>query len=66
MLRGLHDTRWPLLFALFGYWIVGSGSAPGSPSAAMARSRNLGRLASGLAAVAVLMLAAGSRGSGSA
>src|SRR5438445_11543795 len=23
MLRGLHDTRWPLLFALFGYWVVG-------------------------------------------
>ena len=20
MLRGLHDTRWPLIFALFGYW----------------------------------------------
>ena len=25
MLRGLHDTRWPLLFALFGYWVVGLG-----------------------------------------
>ena len=23
MLRGLHDTRWPLLFALVGYWVVG-------------------------------------------
>ena len=21
MLRGLHDTRWPLLFALVGYWV---------------------------------------------
>jgi len=25
MLRGLHDTRWPLLFALIGYWVVGLG-----------------------------------------
>src|SRR5947209_11965644 len=25
MLRGLHDTRWPLLFALVGYWSVGFG-----------------------------------------
>jgi MATE family multidrug resistance protein len=22
MLRGLHDTRWPMLYALFGYWLV--------------------------------------------
>ena len=22
---GLHDTRWPLIFALFGYWGVGLG-----------------------------------------
>ena len=26
MLRGLHDTRWPMAFALFGYWIVGIGA----------------------------------------
>ena len=25
MLRGLHDTRVPMLFALFGYWVVGLG-----------------------------------------
>ena len=25
MLRGLHDTRVPMLFALFGYWVVGIG-----------------------------------------
>src|SRR4029079_8875551 len=24
-LRGLHDTRWPVLFALVGYWVVGLG-----------------------------------------
>ena len=23
MLRGLHDTRWPLIFALVGYWGIG-------------------------------------------
>ncbi|MEO6359858.1 MAG: MATE family efflux transporter [Sphingomicrobium sp.] len=26
MLRGLHDTRVPMLFALAGYWVVGLGS----------------------------------------
>ena len=26
MLRGLHDTRMPMLFALIGYWIIGLGS----------------------------------------
>ena len=25
MLRGLHDTRVPMLFALFGYWVIGIG-----------------------------------------
>ena len=25
MLRGLHDTRWPLMFALVGYWVIGLG-----------------------------------------
>ena len=25
MLRGLHDTRVPMLFALLGYWVVGLG-----------------------------------------
>ena len=33
MLRGLHDTRWPLIFALVGYWGVGLGIGAGSPSA---------------------------------
>ena len=55
MLRGLHDTRWPLIFALVGYWVVGLGigawlafaatgraSASGSGSpAASPRSRSL-------------------------
>jgi MATE family multidrug resistance protein len=58
MLRGLHDTRWPLIFAVVGYWVVGLGIG-----AWLAFGRDwqgvgiwIG-LASGLAAVAVLMLA---------
>lgn len=27
MLRGLHDTKVPMAFALFGYWLVGMGVA---------------------------------------
>jgi MATE family multidrug resistance protein len=57
MLRGLHDTRWPLLFALFGYWVVGLGI--GAWLAFAADWKGVGiwvGLASGLAAVAVLML----------
>jgi MATE family multidrug resistance protein len=58
MLRGLHDTRWPLLFALVGYWGVGLGI--GSWLAFGADWRGVGiwvGLASGLAAVGVLMVA---------
>ena len=58
MLRGLHDTRWPLMFALFGYWGVGLGI--GAWLAFAADWKGVGiwvGLASGLAAVAALMLA---------
>jgi MATE family multidrug resistance protein len=58
MLRGLHDTRWPLLFALVGYWVVGLGI--GAWLAFAADWKGIGiwiGLASGLASVAVLMLA---------
>lgn len=58
MLRGLHDTRWPLLFALLGYWVVGLGI--GSWLAFGADWKGLGiwiGLATGLASVALLMLA---------
>jgi MATE family multidrug resistance protein len=58
MLRGLHDTRWPLLFALVGYWVVGLGI--GAWLAFAADWEGVGiwiGLASGLASVAVLMLA---------
>lgn len=58
MLRGLHDTRWPLVFALVGYWVVGLGI--GAWLAFAQDWKGVGiwvGLASGLAAVAVLMLA---------
>jgi MATE family multidrug resistance protein len=58
MLRGLHDTRWPLMFALLGYWGVGLGI--GAWLAFAADWQGVGiwvGLACGLAAVAVLMLA---------
>jgi MATE family multidrug resistance protein len=58
MLRGLHDTRWPLLFALVGYWVVGLGI--GSWLAFAEDWRGVGiwtGLASGLAVVAAMMLA---------
>ncbi|MEZ5710670.1 MAG: MATE family efflux transporter [Blastomonas sp.] len=58
VLRGLQDTRWPMLFAAFGYWVVGIGVAIWL---AFYRDwQGLGvwtGLASGLAAVAVLMVA---------
>ena len=57
MLRGLHDTKIPMLFAGFGYWVVGFGVALW-----LGFQRHMGGvgiwigLASGLAVVAVLML----------
>ena len=57
MLRGLHDTKVPMLFAAFGYWVVGFGVALW-----LGFHRHMGGvgiwigLASGLAVVAVLML----------
>ena len=57
MLRGLHDTRWPLIFALVGYWVVGLGV--GAWLAFAADWQGVGiwvGLATGLAAVAALML----------
>ena len=58
MLRGLHDTRWPLIFALLGYWGVGLGI--GAWLAFAQDWQGVGiwvGLASGLAAVAALILA---------
>jgi MATE family multidrug resistance protein len=58
MLRGLHDTRWPLIFSLAGYWGVGLGV--GTWLAFGAEWQGFGLwvgLATGLAAVAALIIA---------
>lgn len=56
-LRGLQDTRWPMVFAASGYWIVGFGTAVwfgfGLDMAGLGIWIGL---AAGLAAVAVLMV----------
>jgi multidrug resistance protein, MATE family len=57
VLRGLQDTRWPMIFAAFGYWVVGIGV--GVALAFPFGLKGLGvwiGLASGLAVVAVLMV----------
>ena len=57
MLRGLHDTTIPMLYALFGYWVVGMGV--GVWLAFGLGWQGVGiwtGLASGLAVVAVLMI----------
>ena len=32
MLRGVHDSRWPMMMALVGYWAIGAPVGVGSPS----------------------------------
>lgn len=57
MLRGLQDTRVPMLYAAFGYWAVGLGG--GAALAFGAGWQGVGvwsGLAGGLAVVALLML----------
>lgn len=57
ILRGLHDTRVPMLFAAFGYWVVGIGS--GAWLAFRTPLQGLGiwiGLALGLTVVSILML----------
>ncbi len=57
MLRGVHDSRWPMMMALIGYWAIG---APiGVALAFLTPLRGLGLwigLACGLAAVALQLL----------
>jgi multidrug resistance protein, MATE family len=58
MLRGLHDTRWPMAFAAFGYWAIGIGV--GYWLAFHRGWQGMGvwiGLATGLGIVALLMLA---------
>jgi len=57
VLRGLQDTRVPMLYAAFGYWVIGIGV--GTLLAFPLKMQGLGiwiGLASGLAVVAVLMV----------
>ena len=57
MLRGLHDTRVPMVFALVGYWAIGLGV--GVALAFSMGWRGIGiwtGLAAGLGVVAILML----------
>ena len=57
MLRGIHDTRVPMIFALFGYWAIGLGV--GVALAFSMDWRGIGiwvGLAAGLGVVAALML----------
>lgn len=57
MLRGLHDTRVPMVYALFGYWVIGIGVGAGLafPMGLEGLGIWIG-LATGLAVVSVLML----------
>jgi multidrug resistance protein, MATE family len=62
VLRGLQDTRLPMVYAAFGYWVVGIGV--GTLLAFPLGLKGLGiwiGLASGLAVVSVLMLRRWSR-----
>ncbi|WP_106639882.1 MATE family efflux transporter [Allosphingosinicella vermicomposti] len=57
MLRGLHDTKVPMIYAALGYWVVGLGTA--IALAFWAGWEGVGiwtGLAAGLAAVSVLMV----------
>jgi MATE family multidrug resistance protein len=57
MLRGLHDTRVPMLFAAFGYWGIGLGVSVGLAFGLDWKGVGIWTgLATGLAVVAVLMI----------
>ena len=57
MLRGLHDTRVPMVYALFGYWAVGLGVGVALAFAYDWQGTGIWvGLAAGLASVAALML----------
>ncbi len=57
MLRGLHDSKWPFVIALLGYWAIGApvGLALGFLTPLGGVGVWIG-LATGLAVVAVLLL----------
>jgi MATE family multidrug resistance protein len=57
MLRGLHDTRVPMLYAAFGYWIIGLAVSVGLAFGLGWQGVGIWTgLATGLAVVALLML----------
>jgi MATE family multidrug resistance protein len=57
MLRGLHDTRVPMLYAAFGYWIVGLSTGVGLAFGLGWEGVGLWTgLATGLGVVALLMI----------
>ena len=57
ILRGLHDTRVPMLYAAFGYWVVGIGAGAWLAFETPLKGRGIWiGLALGLAIVAALML----------
>src|SRR5690606_3314303 len=58
MLRGIQDTRWPMAFAAFGYWVVGIAVAVWLGFFTPLRGVGIWLgLASGLGVVAAMMLA---------
>jgi len=57
MLRGLHDTRVPMIYALIGYWVVGIGTGLWLGFGAKWQGQGIWvGLATGLGFVAVLMI----------
>jgi len=57
MLRGLHDTRVPMIFALLGYWLFGLGGGIWLAFGLKWEGKGVWTgLAAGLGVVAVLML----------
>ena len=57
MLRGLHDTTVPMAYALFGYWVIGMGTALWLGFGLDWEGVGIwSGLAAGLAAVSVMML----------
>ena len=58
MLRGLHDTRVPMIYAAIGYWVIGLATGVGLGFGLGWEGVGIWiGLAAGLAVVAVLMLA---------
>jgi MATE family multidrug resistance protein len=57
MLRGLHDTRLPMIYAAFGYWVIGLSTAVGLAFGLDWQGVGIWTgLAVGLAAVSVMLL----------